>query len=215
MYTEVDMEETIIYLRTSTEDQNPQNQLRDCKTLVNGGYEIVEEKQSAFKDKDRPKFEMIRARIKKGEVNHLICWDWDRLFRNRKKLINFFKMCELYKCKIHSFRQLYFEDFYKIPAPFDEIVSNIVLNLLGHNAEEESRKKSERVKIAYNNRTKKWGRKPISKRVEEEVLKLHREGKSVREISSTLVYWDKSRNSHNISKSAVHKIIQINKGTTS
>jgi len=27
---------TIIYLRTSTEEQNPENQLKDCKTLVSG-----------------------------------------------------------------------------------------------------------------------------------------------------------------------------------
>ena len=41
----------IIHLRTSTEEQNPQNQLRDCKTLVTGDYEIVEEplvKQNHF-----------------------------------------------------------------------------------------------------------------------------------------------------------------------
>jgi len=51
---------TVIYLRTSTQEQNPLNQLRDCKTLVSGDYEVVEEKQSAFKDKDRPLFAEVK-----------------------------------------------------------------------------------------------------------------------------------------------------------
>ena len=54
----------IIYLRTSTEEQNPLNQLKDCKTICKEPYEVVEEKQSAFKDKDRLKFEDIKRRIK-------------------------------------------------------------------------------------------------------------------------------------------------------
>jgi len=166
---------TIIYLRTSTEEQNPENQLKDCKYFSEGlnlkEFEVFQEKQSAFKDDSkREVFNSILKEIKKGKVDHIIVWDWDRLFRNRKKLISFFELCKIYKCKIHSSRQGYFEDFYKIPAPFDEIVSNLVLNLMGHMAEEESKKKSERVKAAVrqkNGVTKsykgnKWGRKKLS-----------------------------------------------------
>ena len=112
----------IVYLRTSTEEQHPENQLRDCKTLTNEEFEVVEEKQSAWKDKERPKFESIKSRIKDGEVQELICWDWDRLFRNRNRLKQFFEFCKIYKCKIHSFRQKFFEDFYKIHDHVDEII---------------------------------------------------------------------------------------------
>ena len=199
---------TAIYLRTSTEEQNPQNQLRDCKTLVTGDYQVVEEKQSAFKDKDRPKFDgEIKPLIAKGKVEELIGWDIDRFFRNRKKLVEFFKFCELYKCKIFSYNQRYFDDFYKIPPPFDEIVSNIVLNLMGWIAEEESKKKSERVKIAFKNRKKKWGRRPLEN-VEDRVIELHKQGKSLREISKEVHYWDSQRNKKFISKSAVQLIIK-------
>jgi len=198
----------IIYLRTSTAEQNPQNQLKDCKSICKWEYEVVEEKQSAFKDKNRPLFEQVRERIKKQKINHLVVWDWDRLFRNRLKLIEFFKFCDLYKCKIHSFRQLYFEDFYKIPPPFDEIVSNLVLNLMGHNAEEESKKKGERVKIAYENRKGSWGRKSLSKEVKQEVLERKKQGLSIREIADSVFYWDKNRNRRAVSVGAVHKIIK-------
>ncbi len=205
----------IIYLRTSTEEQNPQNQLRDCKTLINGEYETIIEKQSAYSNKVRPLFEEIKNRIKKGEVSDLICWDWDRLYRNRKKLIEFFKFCEIYNCKIHSFRQLYFEDFYKIPPPFDEIVSNIVLNLMGHNAEEESKKKSERIKLAVRKKGNKtisykgkvWGRKNISNKIKEEIIEMRKGGHSIREIAQSITYFDKNRNKKFVSRSFVHKTI--------
>ena len=205
-----------ILIRTSTEEQNPENQLRDCQSInTYGDASIIREQQSAWKDKERPHLIQLKKDISIRKVNHLIVWDLDRLFRNRKKLIDFFKFCKVYGCQIHSFRQTWLEELNKIPAPFDEIMHGLMLQIMGWLAEEESKKKSDRVKIAYHNRTQKWGRKPISKRVENEVLKLHHEGKSVREISSVIVYWDKSRNSHNISKSAVHKIIKLNKGTTS
>lgn len=201
------MKQQVIYLRTSTEEQNPENQLNDCLTLIKGEYTMFEEKQSAFKDKDRPIFENIVSNIKKEKVKQLIVWDWDRLFRNRKKLKEFFELCKIHKCDIHSFRQKFFEDFYKIPAPFDEIMQDLFLNLLGWMAEDESKKRSDRVKIAFKNSKKKWGRKPLEN-VEQAVIKLHKEGKSIRQISSEVTYWDKSRNKKNVSKSAVHKIIE-------
>jgi len=196
----------IIYIRTSTTEQTPENQLRDCLTLVKGEYNVIEEKQSAWKDKDRPFFEDIKKKIKSEEINSLICWDWDRLFRNRKKLKEFFEFCKVYKCEIHSFRQKFFEDFYKIPKPFDEIIQELVLNLMGWLAEDESKKKSDRVKIAYQNRKGKWGRKSLGENINEQIIKLHDEGKTIREISQNVLYWDKNRNKRNVSIGYVHKI---------
>jgi DNA invertase Pin-like site-specific DNA recombinase len=198
---------TTIHIRTSTEEQNPQNQLADCKTLLTEeGYTVVEEKQSAFKDKDRPLFEDIKKQIKQGRVNTLIVWDLDRLYRNRKKLIQFFEFCKIYRCKVQSFRQQWLNQLNDMPEPFNEIMQGLMLQIMGWIAEDESRKKSDRVKIAYKNRTKKWGRKPLQN-VETQVLELHKQGKSLREIASVVYYWDSARNKKFVSKSAVHKII--------
>lgn len=205
----------IIYIRTSTEEQNPENQLKDCKSINQWEEaEIFAEKQSAYNDKNRIEFEKVLNLIKKGKVEHLIVWDWDRLFRNRKKLIEFFEFCKIYKCKIHSVRQAYFEDFYKIPKPFDEIVSNLVLNLMGHMAEEESKKKGERVKLAIrkkNGVTKsykgnKWGRKPL-KKIDDRIIELYKEGKKYREICEEVYYWDKNNHKKFVSLGYVHKIL--------
>lgn len=183
---------TIIYIRTSTEDQNPENQLKDCLTLVTGDYEVIEEKQSAYKDNQRERFEEIIKGIRNGNIKSVVCWDWDRLFRNRKKLKEFFELCRVYKCEIHSFRQKWYDDLYKIPSPFDEIIKEIVLNLMGWLAEDESKKKSERVKLAVRRKegksTKsykgnKWGRPKIHTNKLKIVLDLRKQGKTYKEIS--------------------------------
>ena len=55
----------IIHIRTSTEDQNPENQLKDCLSIYKeewGEYKLFEEKQSAWKDNvTREVFEEERA----------------------------------------------------------------------------------------------------------------------------------------------------------
>jgi len=201
-----------IYIRTSTLEQNPSNQLKDCESLINNEpYEVHEEKQSAWKDKDRPIFELIKNKIKHGEIKSLVVWDWDRLFRNRRKLKEFFESCKLYGCEIHSFRQKFFEDLYKIPEPFDSIMQDLFLNLLGWMAEDESKKKSDRVKIAYqNHKGKKWGRKPVPESAIKEILKKHWVGMDLRSISDEVTYYDKNRNRKNVSLGFVHKTIKEN-----
>lgn len=198
-----------ILIRTSTEEQNPENQLRDCQSINKyGEARILKEQTSAWKDGLRPVMIKLKEDIQHGKVRHLIVWDLDRLFRNRQKLIDFFKLCGHYDCKIHSYRQTWLEELNKIPEPFGDIMHNLMLSIMGWLAEDESKKKSDRVKIAYKNRKQAWGRKPLNKRVEKEVLDLHSQGKSIREISSIVIYWDKSNNSHKISKSSVHKLIK-------
>ena len=210
---------TIIYLRTSTEEQNPENQLKDCKSFSEGlklnEFEVFQEKQSAFKDDSkREVFNNILKEIKKGKVDHIIVWDWDRLFRNRKRLKEFFEFCKIYNCNIHSFRQKFYEDFYNIPEPFNYIIQDLFINLLGWMAEDESIKKSERVKLAYKNRKQKWGRKPLEN-VEESIIKLHDKGLSIREITQQVYYWNKSRNKKFVSVGAVHKVINNYRGSKS
>jgi len=215
------MKTIVIYNRVSTEEQNPANQLRDCLTLIGEGddYEVVQEKQSAFKDIDRPLFDTIRKGIKKGEVQQLICWDLDRLFRNRKKLLGFFEFCKTYNCKVFSYRQQFLSEMQniKLPDGFEwiaEMQINNFLQILGWIAEDESKKKSERVKIAFKNSTKKWGRKPL-KNVDKRIRELYDQGKTIREIASIVHYWDTQRNKKFVSIGYVHKILQRFKGDNS
>lgn len=208
---------TIIYLRTSTEEQNPENQLKDCLSINSyGEYEVIEDKQSAWKDnKERLGFEKSKQLIQMNKVAHFICWDLDRIYRNRKKLTEFFELCKLYNCKIHSFRQDWLEQLHKIPEPFNEIMYNLMINLMGWLAEEESNKKSERTKnavrkegeITISYKGNKWGRKELPEQTKKAIIELYNQGKPYSQICSEVFYYDRNRNEKNVSKGFVHKII--------
>lgn len=213
------MKETIIYIRTSTEEQNPHLQLKDCQALAQKlnlkDYEIVEDKISGWKELEREGFEKLRKAIQNREIKQILCWDLDRLYRNRKKLIGFFEYCKVFDCKIYSFRQDWLESINKITSPFNEIVHSLMLQVMGWLAEEESNKKSERTKnavrreegITKSYKGNKWGRKPLSQNVIEQIKKLRQEGKSITQICKEVFYWDKNNNKKFVSRSIVHKII--------
>lgn len=213
-------EQAIITIRTSTTEQTPELQLKPCEELCKtNGWEIIgrfKDQKSAYKETDREEFEEAKQLIKARKVQHLVCWDLDRLYRNRKLLIEFFQFCKLYGVKIHSVNQDWLENLNKIPEPFNEIMFDLMLSIMGWIGESESKKKSERTKLAIRKKKgqptksykgKKWGRKSLSKNIQQEVLGLHKQGLSIREISQSVFYWDKNKNRKQISKSAVHKIL--------
>ena len=211
-----------IYVRTSTEEQEPENQIHDCISMIGDEmFEIFQDKQSAYTDKkEREDFEKLKRKIKSGEINQIVVWDLDRIYRNRLRLKEFFEFCKVYKCSIHSHNQQWLEELNKIPAPFNEIMHELMLNLMGWLGEDESKKKSERVKLAVRKKdgiTKsykgnKWGRKSIGEAKIKEVLALKEQGLSIRDISNQIYIWDKNGNKKLIGKSTVHKLIAENKG---
>lgn len=214
------MKQNIVYIRTSTEEQNPQNQLKDCYALAEKlnlqEFEVLEEKQSAFKDIKREVFNSIRKSIEQNKVENLIVWDLDRLFRNRKKLVEFFEFCKIYNCKIYSARQEWLQSINSIQEPFNEIMHNLMLQIMGWLAEEESSKKSMRIKSAVRKKKditvsykgNKWGRKTITtSRLKQQVQELRKQGLSIREIAKQVFVYDKSNNKKPISYSLVFKLL--------
>jgi len=192
--------ETVIYIRTSTKDQNPLNQLADCesirpkdqKTDTFVDYMLLEDKQSAWNDyKERPQYNKLVAMITSRKLKNIIVWDLDRIYRKMNKLKGFFELCKAYKVTVHSYRQKWLEDINRIPKPFDEIVSDMLIKIFGWIAEEESQKKSDRVKLAVRKtdgvtksyKGNKWGRKQISTQKKNIITRMRKEGFTVRKIS--------------------------------
>jgi len=92
-------------------------------------------------------------------------------------------------------------------------MQDIVLNLLGWMAEDESKKKSDRVKIAFkNHKGKKWGRKSIPETTKDKIIKMYKEGNSLRKIVKDIYYYDKNNHPKNVSLGIVHKTIDEFKG---
>lgn len=213
---------TIIHNRTSTEEQNPENQLKDCLSLHKeeyGEYKIFEEKQSAWDErKARPIFEEELKLIKSGKIRYFICWDLDRIYRNRKKLLGFFEFCKMYKCSILSYRQTFLNEIQelKLPSGFEflkDMMINNFLQFLGWIAEDESKKKSDRVKIAvrreegkptksYNG--KKWGRPSVHTNKIKVILDWYNQGLSYRQIKEKT----------NLSIGKISQIINVHKSKT-
>jgi len=224
------MKQNIIYLRTSTTEQTPELQLNGCKEVVSklnlreDDYDIVEEQKSAFKNDDkREVFNNIIKEIKRSNVKVIIVWDLDRLYRNRKKLVSFFEVCKMFKCRIYSLRQNWLEDVYKAPEPWNEIIFSMLLNVMGWMAQDESEKKSDRIKNAVRKedgkqtesyKGNKWGRKEVfnNKRLTEDVLKLKKDNPtlSIKDISKQTYYYDRSKNKKNPSTFVVWKILRNN-----
>jgi len=197
-----------IYIRTSTTEQNPDNQLHDCITLSKGEYEIYKDQQSAWKDnKERFGFERLKKDIQNRNINVLIVWDLDRLYRNRLKLKDFLQFCKLYKCGLLSYRQSFLNNIIAMPEPFNDMMFDFMINWFGWLAEDESKKKSDRVKIAVRKKDgitlsykgNKWGRKNVSSQKVNKILEcLNRNPKPSMRIIAQEV---------NCSLGLVHKII--------
>ncbi len=208
------MKKTIIYIRTSTEDQEPKNQIKSCENLTKSEYILIQDKQSAFKDNiDREGFNLAKKNIKSGNIEHFIVWDLDRIFRNRKKLKEFFEFCKYYNCSIHSVNQEWLEQLNNIPEPFNEIMHELMLNLMGWLSEDESKKKSERIKLSIRKdkqgntksyKGNRWGRKPIHQNKIKYIIDLYNEGLSYSKISKKA----------NISKGKISQIITVHKTFT-
>lgn len=223
----------IIYNRTSTKKQNPELQLKDCIDFAKEKnlevIKIISEEASAFKQKQKRWDEVVK--LSKKEKADIILWRYDRGFRNRKEFYKFMKvMFEVYGIKVYSVKEPSILSFWEMinkshsdNPVFDNLLQDIlkalwdfIIQQAGEEAEEESRKKGERVRLSVvkeeNKPTKSykgkiWGRKRIPKNTVERVIKLYHEGLSVRAISKQVSYYDNQRNLRNISKSAVHKII--------
>lgn len=207
----------LIYIRTSTALQTPELQLNDIDSLnPPADAEVLKEKESAWKENEkRPVFDNIVSLITSGKVKNLFVWDLDRVYRNRKRLVEFLTLCKNYRTQVYSYNQQWLRSIQTIMPPFNEIVYDLMLQILGWIAEEESIKKSNRVKMAvrkevngtFSHKGNKWGRKTLPKQTVARIMQLHEAGKSLRQIASDVMVYDRNNNGKPISKSAVHKTI--------
>jgi DNA invertase Pin-like site-specific DNA recombinase len=180
----------IIYLRVSTEEQEPEHQRLECLEFAkNRGYDVQEvllEKLSGFKQIIRPEYEKVKEKARKGEIQAVIVWALDRWVRNRDTLLEDVTTLRNYGCKIHSVKEAWLEAI-NIEGSLGRTIQEFLLGIMGSIAEMESQRKSERVKIAYkNHKGKKWGRPSIHTNKKKLVWELRDKGESIRSISRQL-----------------------------
>lgn len=228
----------LLYLRTSTKDQNPELQRKDgidfCIRIGLEEPEVFVEKGSAYNlEKVRPIWENV-VDIAKKEKRDIVIWKYDRTFRNRTEFFRFMKvMFEVYETKVYSVTEPSILSLWDIIGKsktgnpiIDELIGGMLkimwdylIQMTGEQAEEESRKKSERVKLAVRKekgitksyKGSKWGRKSMSTQAINKILILRKEGKSMREIAKEVTYTGKNNKIRNVSLACVHKVLLENK----
>ena len=229
----------IIVNRVSSKKRNETLQLKDCEEFCkNKNIEVIKifsEVASAGKSKQKSIYEAEALAIKNDAC--IIVWKYDRSFRNKKDFAEFMlRMYELHNIKVYSVQEQWVSmlweltetiDFSQIPYPFNEklredMKSNwkLVIKIVGKIAEDEIKDKGARVRLAVRKvegkttksyKGNRWGRKPLSKKVINEILELHSQGESIRKIASSVVYWDKHNHKKNVSIAGVHKIVSNNR----
>jgi DNA invertase Pin-like site-specific DNA recombinase len=195
----------VIYLRTSTKEQNPENQKEECLRFAkNRGYEVLEvlqEELSGFKDIIRPNYEKVVQMARKGEIQAVIVWAMDRWVRNRDTLLEDVIILRNYGVKLHSVKEAWLEAI-NIEGPLGRTIQDFLLGLIGSIAEMESERKSERVKIAFkNHKGKKWGRPKVHTNKIKIILDLYNQGLSYREINKK----------SGLSIGAISKVLNVHK----
>jgi len=116
--------------------------------------------------------------------------------------------------KFILFNQQWLEQLNEYSRTFQWNNARLDVNIMGWIAQDESDKKSKRVKAAIrkeNGITKsykgnKWGRKSL--KVDGEILELRKEGKTIREIQRIVFYWDKNNHKKFVSVGYIHKILK-------
>ena len=166
-----------IYLRVSTEEQDEGNQLNDCEEFCKDKGFIVpkeaiyrEQKSAWKKGVERMQLGAMLDKARKGDYQHIVFWDFDRLYRDREKIVETVRAYSAMGVKFHSVRQGFMEELHKVPAPWNQIIYDLLLQVLGWTSEEESQRKSDRIKAKYQRKKMqaekrgskvKWGRRRV------------------------------------------------------
>jgi len=229
----INIDKSIILLRDSTVDQNPELQKKDCiEYNKEKGWECIKifsKNISAFKNEDVWK-EDIEWAIGQG-VKHAIVWNMDRYSREPEDVVlkRVDILAAIHNIQIHAVNGDAWSDLVEnvqrirdmgfMGEAIAEFLKTVLRGLEHQRAHRESATKSERVKLAIrhkNGRTvsykgNRWGRKQLPKQTRDRIIQMHNEGLSMRKITLEIKTYDKNGNAKKISLGTVHKTIAQNR----
>jgi DNA invertase Pin-like site-specific DNA recombinase len=178
-----------IYLRVSTTDQNPENQLSQLKAYAEKQdwriIEVVEDTVSGGKGLDeRAGLKKIFEMARQGKFDVLLFWSLDRLSREgSRRTLEYLTVLDSYKVKWHSYTEPYISSL--------GIFADCIISLLSTLAKQERIRISERtiagLKIVAG-RGVKLGRPKTARAVIEKARELRKQGKSFTEIGREIGY---------------------------
>ena len=209
-------EKAIIVVRVSTQEQDVDQQLPDCeKYCEERGWDVVEvykEVQSAWKTYiPRKTLNKALAYVRRKRIPHVVFWDMDRFWRNRQKAVETIRAYQELKIQLHFVRQAFLEDIMRAPHPWNEILYDMIINVLSWVAEEESKKRSDRVKKAYKyGKHKNWGR-PRIPFTNEQIYKVYLQEGTIRNTREKLPYKTKTGKKKFVSQGKIAEVVRYMK----
>lgn len=205
----IKIKRAVIYARVSTDEQDENQQVKPCIDYAKEqGFEVVnvyKEKASAYKKggKYRLQYNSMMDAATKDKFEHIIVWNFDRMFRNHLQGVQTIRSFSKppYNIKFHFLNNIgIWTQINSMEAPLNHMMFDFLLHYESWRSEAESKTRSERVKKAYQFNSKKWGRPPVSNYIKRKVLSLRKQKYSMDAIA------DKVK----VSKTTVHKIITAN-----
>lgn len=174
-----------IYARVSTDDtrQDPETQLMQLRDYARvREIDVVEEfvDYATGTTEDRSNYRRLFEAVRKGKVNTVLVWRYDRFARSTQALINALKEFQSRGVDFISY-----QEGIDTSTPQGEMVFTIMASL----AQFESSLISDRVKAGMaraKSQGKRCSRPPISEDTKLQIVRLHREGVSINRISQQL-----------------------------
>lgn len=193
----------VAYARVSTLlGQDVENQLHGIRQLaMQRGYELVGEYQDegiSGKAERRPGLDQLLTDARRGKFSVVIVHSIDRLGRSTKHLLNLIDELRHYKVALISIRE---------SLDFTTPTGQMALTMLSAVAQLESQLISERIRTSMAVKKSislktmngwRCGRPPLQLEIEQEVIRLNKEGHSTRAIAKML---------GSISKSSVSRVL--------
>ena len=206
------MKKAALYIRVSTNDQDPTMQIKDLRRYAQQrGFEIKKEYVDvgvSGTKVNRPALDALMDAARKRLFDVVLVWRFDRFARSTKHLVD----------ALHEFRALSI-DFISYQEAIDTSspIGEAMFTIIGAMAKLERDIIVERVKAGMR-KAKEQGKRigrPKAVVDVDKILSLRRQGLSIQAIADCVRYKDGKGRWRNVSKGKVHRILKLHKLTNS
>lgn len=179
---------TFGYVRVSSQEQNTDRQIEAMLQLGINERDIFVEKASG-KDFERPQYQALKCQLREGDI--VIIKSIDRLGRNYKQIVEEWKEITSQKKAHIKVIDMPVLDTTRTEGLIGQVISDIVLQLLGYVAEQErlfiKDRQADGIRIAKE-KGKRFGKPPIQYPINwHDIYKIWKEGKiTAREAQNRL-----------------------------
>jgi DNA invertase Pin-like site-specific DNA recombinase len=209
------MKNAAIYIRVSGGEQTEESQRQPCIDFCNEqGWDIIgvfpDHAKSAYQNVKRPQYDKVLASVRQRRINHIVVWSLDRWCRRGpRELRSTIDYLGSYGVQLHSVKEAWIESI-NMPGSLGQTFKDFMIGIIGWLAEQESTRKSERVKesVRYQRALKKGkvGRPTLPDTVKQHIAALLKQGKSYSYICEHVTYEGKYKRVHHVSVATVNAV---------